>query len=122
MLLNDLEQRNAFLAAIIESSDDAIISKDLSGRITSWNKAAERMFGYTETETIGQSIYLLIPEDRKSEEEMIISHLKRGQRIDHYETIRRTKSGEEIHVSLTVSPIKNSQGIVVGASKIARNI
>lgn len=122
MLLNDLEQRNSMLAAIIESSEDAIISKDLNGRITSWNKSAERIFGYTEAETIGQSIYLLIPEDRKNEEEMIISHLKKGERVEHYETIRRTKTGKEIHVAITVSPIKNTQGLIIGASKIARDI
>lgn len=122
MLLNDLEQRNAFLAAIIESSEDAIISKDLTGRITSWNKSAERMFGYTESEMIGQSIYLLIPEDRNPEEEMILSHLRRGQPIEHYETVRVTKSGEHIPISLTVSPIRNAQDTVVGASKIVRNI
>lgn len=122
MLLNDLEQRNAMLAAIIESSDDAIISKDLDGRITSWNKAAERIFGYTEAEIIGQSIYLLVPEDRKDEEDMILSHLKKGQRVEHYETIRLTKGGHNIHIAITVSPVKNAQGVVVGASKIARDI
>jgi PAS domain S-box-containing protein len=122
MLMNDQEQRNAFLAAIIDSSEDAIISKDLSGQITSWNKSAERMFGYTEAEMIGKSVYLLIPEDRKKEEEMIISHLKKGQPVEHYETIRLAKSGEPLPISLTVSPIRNAQGQVVGASKIVRNI
>lgn len=122
MLLEDIDERNSVLAAIIDSSDDAIISKTLDGIITSWNKAAERMFGYTEDEAKGKSITILIPEERQAEEDMIIMSLRAGKKIDHYETWRRTKSGEQIPISLTVSPIRNSKGMVVGASKIARNI
>lgn len=110
------------LAAIIESSEDAIISKDLNSRITSWNQAAERMFGYTEQEMVGQSLYRIIPPDRHHEEEMIIAKLKKGERIEHHETIRLTKSGKLLPLSLSISPIKNAEGKVVGASKIARDI
>jgi PAS domain S-box-containing protein len=122
MSIDNLDEKQAMLAAIIESSEDAIISKDLSSRITSWNKAAERMFGYTEAEALGQLIYILIPHDRRDEEEMIISNLRVGNRIEHYETIRKTKTGDDVAVSLTVSPIKNGQGVIVGASKIVRDI
>lgn len=116
------EARQAMLAAIIDSSEDAIISKDLTSRITSWNKAAERMFGYTEQEVVGQLIHILIPDDRKAEEDLIISKLKRGERVEHFETIRRTKDGKELHISLTISPIRDSRGNIIGASKIARDI
>lgn len=122
MLNDDVEQRNSILAAIIESSEDAIISKDLQSQVISWNKAAEQMFGYREEEVVGKRIHLIIPEDRWQEEDMIISSLKKGERIEHYQTIRRTKAGKPIHVSISVSPIKNAQGVVVGASKIARDI
>jgi len=115
-------ERQAMLAAIIESSEDAIISKDLTSRIMSWNPAAERMFGYTETEMIGQLIHVLIPEDRRHEEDEIIASLKRGERVEHFETIRVTKTGKKLHISLTISPIKNSEGKIIGASKIARDI
>src|SRR6185503_15252602 len=121
MALNDM-QRKAMLAAIIDSSEDAIISKDLNGVITSWNQSAERIFGYTEEEVVGKHISILIPEDRLSEEDMIISNLRAGKRIDHFETIRQTKSGKKLPISLTVSPIRNSRGEVIGASKIARDI
>lgn len=121
MFIHDLENRNAMLAAIIDSSEDAIISKTLDGNITSWNKAAEKMFGYTEEEIVGQHIFILIPEDRRQEEDMIISKLRKGEKIEHYETMRRTKSGKEIHLSLSISPIQGPKGIV-GASKIARDI
>lgn len=114
--------RLAMFAAIIDSSGDAIISKDLHGRITSWNKAAERMFGYTEAEMMGQSILMLIPKDRQQEEDEIIAHLKNGERVEHFDTIRTTKEGGELQVSLTISPIKNEQGRIYGASKIARDI
>jgi len=120
--LSDFEQRQAMLAAIIDSSKDAIISKDLNSRITSWNKAAEKMFGYTEKEMIGQLINILIPPDRYSEEDMIISQMRQGKPIEHFETIRLTKTGKEIYISLSISPIRNSKGIIVGASKIARDI
>jgi PAS domain S-box-containing protein len=110
------------LAAIVESSDDAIISKSLNGTILSWNKGAERLFGYTAEEVIGQSILLLIPPDRQFEEPGILARLTRGERIDHYETIRVTKDGRSVNVSLTVSPIRDKQGRVIAASKIARDI
>lgn len=115
-------ERQAMLAAIIDSSDDAIISKDLTSRVTSWNRSAERLFGYMEDEMIGQLIHKLIPPDRQAEEEAIIESLKKGERVDHFETIRLTKDGRELHVSLTISPIKDKSGNIVGASKIARDI
>jgi PAS domain S-box-containing protein len=110
------------LAAIVESSTDAILSKDLNGIITSWNTAAERLFGYTATEAIGRPVLMLIPPERHDEEPEILSRVRRGERIEHYETVRRRKDGSEIHVSLSVSPIRNGKGAVVGASKIARDI
>lgn len=122
MTIENLAEKQAMLVAIIESSEDAIISKDLNGRISSWNKAAERMFGYTEKEVIGQLIYILIPDDRRHEEEMILGLLREGNRLEHFETVRKTKSGEKLNVSITVSPIKNANGTIIGASKIVRNI
>jgi PAS domain S-box-containing protein len=116
------EQKLYFLASIVESSDDAIVTKNLDGTITSWNKGAERIFGYSSEEAVGRSITIVIPEDRQSEEVDIISRLRRGERIDHFETIRRRKNGDLIVVSLTVSPVKNSEDKIVGASKIARDI
>ncbi|MEO7773651.1 MAG: PAS domain S-box protein [Steroidobacteraceae bacterium] len=110
------------LAAVVESSDDAIVSKSLEGKIQTWNKAAQRMFGYTPDEVIGQSINMLIPDEFLHEEPQIIGRLRRGERIEHFETVRRRKDGTLVDVSLTVSPIKDSKGIVVGASKIARDI
>ena len=110
------------LAAIIESSDDAVISKNLDGIIQTWNQGAEKIFGYTAAEAIGKPIMILIPEDHNDEEPTILARLRRGERIDHYETIRRRKDGKLIDISLTVSPIKNSAGTVIGASKIARDI
>jgi PAS domain S-box-containing protein len=120
--LKKAEEKSAKLAAIVESSDDAIISKTLEGIITSWNYAAERIFGYTETEMVGQSILKLIPEDRKDEEPQIIARLKRGERIDHFETKRVTKDGKLVDFSLTISPIRDSEGVITGISKIARDI
>ena len=117
-----MDPRQAILASLIDDSEDAIISKDLNSRITSWNRSAERMFGYTEAEMVGQLIHILIPEDRKKEEEIIISSLKEGKRVEHFETIRLTKSGKELHISLTISPIRDENGVVIGASKIARDI
>jgi len=122
MSVQTTSERMATLAAIIESSDDAIISKQLNGIITSWNKGAEIIFGYTEAEAMGQHISFLIPKDRLNEEEMIISKLRQGERIEHYQTIRITKSGKEVNISLSVSPIYNETGEVIGASKIARDI
>ena len=110
------------LAAIVESSDDAIVSKDLEGIITSWNKSAERVFGYTANEAIGQSIMLIIPSDRKDEERDILARIRSGERIDHFETVRRRKDGSLLDVSVTISPVRNSSGEVIGASKVARDI
>ena len=112
----------ARLGAIVASSDDAIISKTLDGVVTSWNQAAERMFGWTEAEAVGQRITLIIPEERLSEEDDVLARLRRGERINHFETVRRTKDGRLLDVSLTVSPVRNAAGDVVGASKIARDI
>ena len=111
-----------WLAAIIESAGDAIISKTLDGIITSWNKGAERTFGYTAEEVIGKTILTLIPADHYNEEPAILERIKRGERIEHYETIRKTKSGKLIDISLTISPIKAADGKIIGASKIAREI
>jgi PAS domain S-box-containing protein len=110
------------IAAIVESSDDAIISKGLDGIIKSWNSGAERIFGYTAQEAIGKSVTILIPAGRQNEEPEIIERVSRGERVDHYETVRQRKDGSSINISLTVSPIKDGQGKVVGASKIARDI
>jgi PAS domain S-box-containing protein len=110
------------LAAIVDGSDDAIIGKDLNSIITSWNQGAERIFGYSAEEMIGTSIMRLIPLERQQEEEVILSSLKRGERFEHFETVRTTKEGRQLHVSLTISPIKDANGRVVGASKIARDI
>jgi PAS domain S-box-containing protein len=111
-----------FMAAIIESADDAIVSKNLDSIITSWNKGAERIFGYTAAEVVGQPITLLIPPDLQNEEQDIIQRIRNGERVEHYETVRRHKNGRLINVSLTVSPIKGADGHIVGASKIARDI
>lgn len=113
---------NARLAAIVDSSFDAIVSKDLDSRITSWNFAAEQMFGYTAEEAIGQSILFLIPERLHSEEADIIARIRSGERVESFDTIRMRKDGSLIHVSITVSPIKDADGVIVGASKIARDI
>jgi len=110
------------LAAIVESSDDAIVSKDLNGIVTSWNRAAERMFGYSASEMVGESIRILIPDDRRSEEDDTLARVRSGQKVDHFETLRRRKDGTLIPISLTVSPIRDGSGEVVGASKIARDI
>jgi len=110
------------LAAIVESSDDAIISKTLDGVISTWNQAAERIFGYAAEEVIGRPVTVLIPPTHVDEEPVILQKLRRGERVDHYETVRKRKDGALIHVSLTVSPIKDANGSVVGASKIARDI
>ena len=110
------------LSSIVQFSDDAIISKNLKGIIESWNAGAERIFGYTASEAIGQSVKILIPTDRLNEETEIISRIRRGDHIDHYETIRRRKDGSLINISLTVSPIMDAEGKVLGASKIARDI
>jgi PAS domain S-box-containing protein len=118
----DLELKQSILSAIVNSSDDAIISKTLDGIITSWNPAATRMFGYKETEAIGKHISLIIPPDRIEEETIIINNIRSGKKIDHFETVRLAKDGSRRYISLTISPIKNSRGKIVGASKIARDI
>jgi PAS domain S-box-containing protein len=120
--LRDSEQRLRFLASIVESSDDAIVSKNLDGIITSWNTGAERLFNYTAEEVIGRPITIIIPQDRQDEERTILTRIRRGERIDHFETIRQRKHGSLVIVSLTVSPVRNAEGKIVGASKIARDI
>lgn len=116
------EEDRAFLASIITSSEDAIISKNLQGIITSWNCKATEIFGYSSEEAIGQSIMMLIPKNRYSEESEILRKIAEGKLVRHYETERVTKSGKHINISLTISPIKNQQGIIIGASKVARDI
>jgi PAS domain S-box-containing protein len=120
--LRESEQRLRWIASIVESSDDVIISKNLDGIIISWNKGAERVFGYPAEEAIGQPITIVIPEDRHDEERQILTRIRRGERIEHYETVRRRKHGSLISVSLTVSPVRDAEGKIVGASKIARDI
>lgn len=112
----------ARLAAIVESSDDAIIGMDLSGIITSWNPAAERMFGYAAAESIGQSIRIIIPESRQGEEANVLRRIALGERVDHFETVRLRRDGSELSISLTVSPIRDGGGVVIGASKVARDV
>ena len=109
-------------AAIVEGTDDAIIGKNLQGVVTSWNPAAERIFGFTAREMIGAPIIRLIPRDRLDEEQQILARLQRGERVEHFQTIRHRKDGRRIHVSLTISPIRDRDGVIVGASKIARDI
>jgi PAS domain S-box-containing protein len=117
------DQRDAaLLASIVESSDDAIASKDLQGIVTSWNQAAERLFGYTATEMIGSSITILFPPDKVDEEASILTRIRAGERVHHFETVRRTKEGRLVDVSLTISPVRDPTGRVIGASKIARDI
>ena len=116
------EELTARLAAIVESSEDAIISKDLNGIITSWNKGAERLFGYTESEVIGKPVALLIPADRSDEEPSILERIRRGERIEHYETVRQRKDGSLLDISVTISPVRDATGHVIGAAKIARDI
>jgi PAS domain S-box-containing protein len=116
------EQARALLAGIVDSSEDAIVSKSLDGIITSWNQAAERMFGWTAEEAIGKSIVMIIPQELRQEETMILGKLRKGERLEHFETIRVTKHGRRLNISLTVSPIRNKDGKIIGASKIARDI
>jgi PAS domain S-box-containing protein len=108
--------------AIVASSDDAIISKDLNGTVLSWNQSAERMFGYSPEEMIGKSITILFPQDRLDEEPIILEQLRRGQRVDHFETVRVCKDGRRLDVSVTISPIKGPAGQIVGVSKVARDV
>ncbi|MBV9542301.1 MAG: MEKHLA domain-containing protein, partial [Alphaproteobacteria bacterium] len=116
---DDLTQR---LVSLIDSSDDAIISKDLNGNIRTWNQGATRVFGYAAAEAIGKPIRMLIPRELQAEEDMILARIKRGEHIDHYQAVRRHKTGRHIHVSLSISPIRNRSGEIVGAAKIARDI
>ena len=115
-------RRSNEVAAIVQSSDDAILSKDLTGRIMSWNPAAERIFGYSQQEILGKSILLLIPEELQAEEEVILKKIRSGQTIDHYETVRVTKSGARIDASLSISPVRDEKGNIIGASKTLRDI
>jgi PAS domain S-box-containing protein len=110
------------LAAIVESSDDAIVSKNLSGVITSWNKGAERVLGHTAEEAVGRHITLIIPSDRNAEEAMILDRIRRGEPVEHFETVRVRKDGTHVDVSLTISPVRDSTGRVIGASKVARDV
>ena len=121
-IANGAEEVNAFLSAIVESAEDAIISKTLDGVVRSWNTGAERLFGYSASEAIGQSVTIIIPPERLDEEQVILSRLRRGERIEHYETVRLSKDGRRIDISLTISPIRDSTGRIIGASKIARDI
>ncbi|MBV8056122.1 MAG: PAS domain S-box protein, partial [Deltaproteobacteria bacterium] len=111
-----------FLAAIVDSSDDAIISTTPEGIITSWNRGAEQIFGYSAAEAIGQHITLIIPPERHAEENDVLAHIRRGEKVDHFETVRQAKDGRKLDISLTVSPIKDAQGRIIGASKVARDI
>ena len=116
------EQMSSRLAAIVASSDDAIVGKDINGVITSWNQAAERMFGYPATEAIGRHITMIIPPDRYREEDAVLARIRSGQSVDHFETVRVRKDGRPVEVSITISPIRGADGVVLGASKIARDI
>jgi PAS domain S-box-containing protein len=118
----DAEKASALLAAIVQSSDDAIISKDLNATITSWNRGAELIFGYTAEETIGRPITILMPPERVNEEPALLQRIRSGERIEHYETVRRRKDGTLLDISLTISPVFDRQGRIIGASKIARDI
>ncbi len=116
------ESTESLLAAVVQNSDDAIVTKDLNGIITSWNTSAQRIFGYTEEEVLGKPITILIPPELQAEEKDILSRLRAGQRVDHFETVRITKGGKRVLISLTVSPVKDSSGAVVAASKVARDV
>src|SRR5215469_15690721 len=121
-IVKNSQRHDIWLAAIVESSNDAIIFEDLNGIIKIWNKAAERIFGYLASEIVGEPVMLLTPEDRQNEELEFLARLRRGERIDHYDTVRRHKDGRLIEVSLTVSPVKDEDGKIIGASKIAQDI
>src|SRR5687768_15083960 len=121
-MTDEQDDTRFLLAAIVESSDDAIVSKDVTGIVRSWNRAAERIFGYTAEEMIGKSIRRIIPADRQNEEDRVLASIVAGRRVDHFETIRIRRDGSPIPVSLTVSPILDYSGRVIGASKIARDI
>lgn len=116
------EEVRAMLAAIVESSDDAIVGKTLDGTITAWNRGAEIIFGYTAAEAVGQHISLIIPDERRSEEDAVLAHLRRGESVDHFETVRQAKDGRRVTISVSVSPIKDAAGRIIGAAKVARDI
>jgi PAS domain S-box-containing protein len=118
----DLMGDQEFLAAIVRSSDDAIIGKNLDGTILSWNAAAEKMYGFSDKQVIGKSIRIVVPPDREDEIPQILGRIRKGELVDHYETMRMSKDGRQFHVSLTVSPIRNDAGKIIGASTIARDI
>jgi PAS domain S-box-containing protein len=120
--IRESEMRYRRIAAIVESSDDAILAKNLDGIITSWNSGAERLFGYTTDEVIGKPVTMLIPVDRHDEEPAILARIRSGERVDHYETIRQRKDGSLVDISLTISPVRDPDGKIIGASKIARDI
>ena len=117
-----LEREALRLAAIVESSDDAIVSKDLNGIVQTWNRAAERMFGYTAEEMVGRPITVIIPADRRSEEDLVLSRIRSGRSVDHFETLRQRKDGSVVEISVTISPIRTANGTIIGASKIVRDI
>jgi len=120
--IRDSEARYRDIAAIVESSEDAVVAKNLDGVITSWNHGAERLFGYTAEEAIGNPVTMLIPTERHDEEPTILARIRRGERVEHYETIRQRKDGSIVEISLTISPVRNPEGKIIGASKIARDI
>ena len=120
--VGETQNAAAWLAAIVENSHDAILSKTLDGIITSWNPGAARLFGFTADEAIGQPITIIIPEDRLSEETTIIGKIRQGERVAHFETVRRRKDGTPVDISLTVSPVRDREGCIIGASKIARDV
>ena len=122
MTSRDITASASRLAAIVESSDDAIISTDLDGTVTSWNRASERLYGFTEAEMVGRSIVTILPDERKHEEDVVHEKIRQGLAVEHFETVRRHKDGSLVDVSLTVSPIRDESGNVIGASKIARDI
>ena len=119
---SEAQHQLGHLQAIIEGSQDAILTKDMNGIITSWNPGAEALFGYCAEEVMGKPINLLIPSDRQEEEPQILARIRRGERIEHFETVRQGKDGRSLHVSLTVSPLRRADGTIYGASKIARDI
>ena len=120
--ITDRKRLESLLSAVINTSDDHIVTTNLDGIITSWNGGAEKMFGYSASEAIGQPIRILIPPDFHTEEEDVFDRIRRGERVNHYETVRQTRDGRRLNISLTVSPIRDARGVVVGASRIARNI
>jgi len=120
--IRDSEVRFRQIAAIVESTEDAVVTKDLDGVITSWNQGAQRLFGYSAEEAIGKPVTMLIPMDRQDEEPVILARIRRVERVEHFDTVRQRKDGSAVDISLTISPVRNPEGKIVGASKIARDI